>query len=93
MSDFSEFILNMEFFYCEFENPIFRMNRIFVIKIKRSQLGMQVRLVDFSMRLMMRVSQIINPSSKTDSKTNFEPVFELNVEFDQKDFSFENNFF
>ena len=54
---------------------------------------MQVRLVDFSMRLMMRVSQIINPSSKTDSKTNFEPVFELNVEFDQKDFSFENNLF
>jgi len=27
---------------------------------------MKVRLVDFSMRLMMRVSQIINSTSKTD---------------------------
>ena len=31
---------------------------------------MQVRLVDFSMRLMMRVSLVINPSSKADSKTD-----------------------
>ena len=37
---------------------------MFVIKLKRNQLGMKMRLVDFSMRLMMRVSQIINPSSK-----------------------------